>query len=527
MRRATFGPTREEIGMKVQVHGFLAGILLTTAAAFVAAQPPAPSPGRAGAATPGPGGVPVPVIPTAAATDPTDELEARQADLAKLRAQQAALKPADDDQKKQIELLQKQVETLEKMIKLLAEQLKKAPPDAEKVATLEARSVQAARRDQELAAAVDDLREHADAEERYGPWLPAPLKELFLPSQTNESPISIYGQFLENYSQFNAQAGRFSTPDFAPYFLLQLNEKFLLEANLDFTNASTVSIGTAQMDWFLSDHLTFIVGRFLTPIGFFNERLNHEWINKLPDPALMYQQVSPLSSTDGVQLRGSTYLCCTPLKVEYSAYAGNGFQLATSAVGAGLNTVADLGALAATDVVGAKAIGGRIGLWAPEQGINVGVSTYLQGGYSPGDIGHLELWGFDLNYHKGNWDARFEYAEVFQQATAFIGNDIRRMGLYAQLAYRPYDAPWHLLRNTEVVGRYSLTRFGGIDPTQLNVAAFADPRAVPVNGDQWTFGVNFYLSPGMNFKFAYEVNNLHGPTASNPNVFLAQFVWAF
>jgi hypothetical protein len=276
-----------------------------------------------------------------------------------------------------------------------------------------------------------------------------------------------------------------------------------------------------------NDHLTFIVGRYLTPIGFFNERLNHEWINKLADVPIMFQQVSPLSSTDGLQIRGSTYLFCTPVKLEYSLYGGNGFELATSAVGAGLKPVADLATLATSDDVAAKAIGGRVGLWVPEWGVNVGVSTYLQGGYSPGDIGHLDLWGFDANYHKGNWDLRFEYAQMFQQATAFIGNDIRRMGLYVQAAYRPWNCPYRCLRNFEVVGCFSMARFGGIDPTQINPTTFSDPRLVPVNRDQWIFGINYYLSPGMAFKFDYEYNHELGDVKLSDSVFLAQFVWAF
>ena len=43
--------------------------------------------------------------------------------------------------------------------------------------------------------------EHQDAWERYGPQLPAPLKELFLPSGTNETPLSIYGALAFGYSK--------------------------------------------------------------------------------------------------------------------------------------------------------------------------------------------------------------------------------------------------------------------------------------------------------------------------------------
>ena len=38
-----------------------------------------------------------------------------------------------------------------------------------------------------------------------------------------------------------------------------------------------------QMDCIVSDAVTVVIGRYLTPFGFFNERLNHEWINKMTD----------------------------------------------------------------------------------------------------------------------------------------------------------------------------------------------------------------------------------------------------
>jgi hypothetical protein len=129
-------------------------------------------------------------------------VEFLQKDLASLRAQLAEAQKAeqqDETLKKQVELLQKQIEAQQKMTELLLEHVRKQPiagSPVEKlqtqVATLEARSLQAAQRNLDLAQSVDNLSEHLDAVERNGPLLPATLKELFFPSQTNESPISIY-----------------------------------------------------------------------------------------------------------------------------------------------------------------------------------------------------------------------------------------------------------------------------------------------------------------------------------------------
>src|SRR5579884_4148682 len=157
------------------------------AAALLNAPPPVP---EVAAPTP-PAALPAPAPPPAAEPPAGADLPTLQEQLAQatrevqqLKAEQAAQPKAADDKQterlqKQIEVLEKQVEVLQRMIRLLADRVEKATPGAAgtAVATLQTRSEQAARRDQELAYAVDDLREHADAEQRWGPQLPWTLKQ--------------------------------------------------------------------------------------------------------------------------------------------------------------------------------------------------------------------------------------------------------------------------------------------------------------------------------------------------------------
>jgi hypothetical protein len=473
---------------------------------------------------------PVPAPPPVAAGD----IAKQEKNLELMRAQLQAVQAggaAGDNLQKRVDLLEKQIELQQKMIKLLLEQIK-PPAGGEtveqlqtKIATLEARSKQAAQRDQEVAHAIDILNDHMDAEERNGPRLPMTLKEMFLPSRPNETPVSIYGQFLENYQQFNGKPGRFSTPDFAPYFLVQLKDQFLLEANIDISNAG-VSVSEAQVDWIVTDWLTVVVGRYITPIGYFNERLNHEWINRLPDVPLMFRQVSPLIDNDGIQLRGAAYLGCLPIKLEYSLYGGNGLQLA--AAPGGINDVANLELITGgPDEIDARALGGRLGFWVPQWGLTTGISGYFNGRYSPASADRFELVQYDFGLRKGNWDLRFEYAYTYQQAAATIGNNINRSGLYAQVAYRPNHLQNCILRNLEVVFRYSRVWFRGIDPKLLDPTTFDTLVDVPVNRDQYTFGLNYYFYPAMALRFAYEINHEFQGINYHDNVFLAQYVWSF
>jgi hypothetical protein len=465
-----------------------------------------------------------------------DDLDALQKNMEHLQKNLVAAKAAaadDEKLKMQVELLQKQIEVQQKMIQLLMDHVKKQPlagSPAEKmqtqVATLEARARQAALRDQELAQQVDNIVEHQDANERYGPQLPATLKELFLPSETNESPLSIYTNLSFGYSKLEGQPGGFMFGEFAPHFRLVLNNWIYAIGEIDVFANGVVDAADAEVDFVVNDWLTIVAGRFPAPIGFFNERLNSPWINKLPDAPLMFKQVSPPMSLLGLQARGATYLGNSPFKLEYSAYVSNGLELNNQAPG--LNDVANLENMQNTYnfVTNAKMYGGRVALWYPEMGLEVGLSGLLNGSYTPITGQAIRLWDLDLNYHKGNWDVRFEYAELSQDATDFIGNDIRRQGLYAQVAYRQYDAPNPYLQKIELVGRYSYATFHGIDPTALDLTRFTTSLDVPVTRHQYTVGLNYWIYPSMVCQLAYQVNSEPGFPLRD-NVFLAQFGWGF
>jgi hypothetical protein len=479
-------------------------------------------------------------------------------DAATLQKQQAAAQAAggqDQDVKKQLEILQKQIETQQKMIQLLLDQVKKTPAGAPlqklevQTATLDGRQRQAAQRDQELAGAVDNVVEHQDAVERYGPTLPAHLKELFLPGGNNETPLSIYGALAFGYSKIlgdTASAangiGRPTTPggfyfgEFTPDFILKLNDKFFLEAEIGIGADGSVSAGSfAQADWFVNDWLTIIAGRFVAPIGFYNERLNNPWIVKLPGDApggapLPWLQVLPPLALLGVQAQGSFYLGCSPIKMEYNAYISNGMNLTPGTAGAPtLTELADLEGMTNTFniITNEKAVGGRIGLWWPEVGLEAGISAMYNGDYVSGGFEEsLSLWAVDVNYHKGNWDVRAEYGATHQQTGTFNGAAIRREGFYGQVAYRPRDSSNRYLQNVELVYRYCYVNFPGIDAYELDLTAFGTPVDIPVRRQQNEVGINYYFYPRMVLKAAYQIND---ETAFHlhDNQFITELAWGW
>jgi hypothetical protein len=460
-------------------------------------------------------------------------------ELAELSQAQAQAKggegPEIDRLKAQIELQQKQIDVLLRMSKLLADQVRKQPAAGaaveklqEQAATQEARSQQAARRDQELAQAHDQLVERIDAATRTDPPLPATLRELFLPTRTNESPLTIYGSVAQAFDAFSQQNSTFrdQTLELRPYLLL--NERFLMSANVALQQG-TVQLWRAQAEWFINDSLTFVAGRFYSPIGFFSERLRLNWVIKTPDPPLMFNQVYPAQlSFDGLQLRGARYLFDWPVKLEYSGFVANGLSVTgaklSPSIYSNLNNFTDSG----NDVNGAKAWGGRVGMSIPQVGLIAGLSGLANQAYSQAGQ-TLNLWDVDASWHKGNWDVRFELAKTDQQTPA-PAPSIHRFGFYAQAAYRQYDNPHPILQKLEGVFRFDHVQFNGIDlrQTGLNFGGLGLNYArQPLDRNRYTIGANYWFYPSLVLKLAIEFNDELGVPSLRDNGFIGQIVWGF
>jgi hypothetical protein len=479
--------------------------------------------------------VPPPIyMPTAAEASempPQQQPVAANADAKK--------QPTVEELQKQLELQNQSIQAQNKQILLLAKQVGQQGPAVDdlkvQAATLEARSKQAAQRDQELANGVSNLTEQFDASQRYGPILPSPLKELFLPA-TNETPLSIYGALAVGYQKLQGQPSGFYFGEFSPDFFLKLNDWIFMEAEIAVSAGGSVSATFAQADFLINDWLTIIAGKFVAPVGWFNERTNNPWINKLPGDAgnsgpLLWAQVLPATSLLGLQARGAFYLGCSPIKMEYAAYISNGFNLAPATPGAPtINELADLGGLLNTEVTNTYAVGGRLGLWWPEVGIAGGISGLVNGPYVSGFNDSLTMWALDLNYHKGNWDIRTEYGVTYQQAQSFSTDNIRRQGFFTQFAYRAYDAANPILQKLEFVYRYSYVDFRGLDPAAMaaspDFSIFGTPLDVPLRRQQNEFGINYYLYPRMVIKFAYQINDEPG-NHQYDNQFISELAWGW
>lgn len=134
-----------------------------------------------------------------------------------------------------------------------------------------------------------------------------------------------YGGFVSTFEP-GKQA---LNPILTPILLVPAGERFLIEA--EFETESEIEredglwgprklekeIEYLQVDYLAHPNLTVVVGRFLTPLGVFNERLHPIWIKNLQTNPII--SAMSHSSSTGAMLRGAVPLGST-VNLNYSSY---------------------------------------------------------------------------------------------------------------------------------------------------------------------------------------------------------------
>lgn len=168
-------------------------------------------------------------------------------------------------------------------------------------------------------------------------------------------------------------AGSSTHVTLAPILHLQFGDRLFLETELEgeADDSGTIEGGVeyATANWLFTDNVALVVGKFLSPVGYFFQNLHPSWVNRMVSPPAGFGHGGAAPLTDvGVQLRGGKTFA-NGQHVNYALYNANGPRL-------GLEEMEDLdldveGTLHNPD--GKRVTGGRLG-WMPIPTLELGTS---------------------------------------------------------------------------------------------------------------------------------------------------------
>ncbi|WP_339864781.1 porin [Paremcibacter congregatus] len=327
---------------------------------------------------------------------------------------------------------------------------------------------------------------------------------------------------------------------FNPSFHFQFKDWIMFESELEIATSedgkTNVALEYSQLNFLLHDNATLVVGKFLSPIGQFQERLHPSWINRAVNmPAgFGHGGVQPTSDV-GVMLRGGIS-ATDDFTFTYSLAVGNGPRFGHDEDELELEGFG-------RDNDSNKSFGGRLAL-VHKSSLEFGFS-YLnaglndEGGLKPdGDIeppkkADYRLWGADIAYKKGPWDIRAEYLNAKSSPVAIEearhveeepaeeeghggAEPVSWTTWYAQVAYRLSD-----ITDNPTLGKFEpVVRYG-----EFKVKV--DDALTSSSEKRWNVGLNYWAAPTIVIKTGIERRNYFLVSRADETRFQLQMAYGF
>jgi hypothetical protein len=276
-----------------------------------------------------------------------------------------------------------------------------------------------------------------------------------------------------------------------------------------------------NISYLLTKNITFRAGKILLPFGIFVPNLHPAWINKFPTGPLGAGHDGILPRSDiGFEFRGGAYI--GNMKFNYSAYIVNGPRLNN-----GEDEPEEAGMLHygfVPDNNKGKSTGGRLGIFPfNDSSLELGASG-MYGKVGDKDSEHKDVaalnYAFDLSYVKSLpfmssvVDVKAQYSGVnvddanypdHENPGDLVTFDNTSTTWFAQVSLRPALVENKILRNLELVGRYSELKTPEGSEWETNSTAF-------------DFGINYWLDWRSLFKVSYRILDSGGeePDGGDP-----------
>lgn len=360
------------------------------------------------------------------------------------------------------------------------------------------------------------------------------------PSKT-QWMIRGYGHTGFSYSDSgDEKESTFLGPSLSPVILFKHSDRLMFEAEFEFEledDELETGLEYADIMYVLNDYLTVRAGKILLPFGTFTERFHPAWINRLPTRPLGFGHdgITPGSGI-GVELRGAFAL--EGPQLNYSVYLTNGPRLND-----GIDEPEEAGMLHFSNFEDNnlnKAVGGRLGILPfSNSSVEIGLSGYSTGGLGDEETRYENvgafLYALDLSLVKqitslkGIADIKAQYNNSEVDTAEYI--EVHEAGeegeytfdnnsdsFYGQLSFRPTMAENNIVKNLEVVGRYSF----------FNAPEGAEWEE---QSEQFAFGLNYWLTWRSVIKLSFQTTEREGghdnPGISNTDELFLQWAIGF
>lgn len=332
--------------------------------------------------------------------------------------------------------------------------------------------------------------------------------------RTRDSVFHLAGYADASYADRSGGESGFDVAQFVPIIHYQYQDRILLEAELVTSigadGETEIELEYSTVDVVLNDSMVLIAGKFLSPIGYFQQNLHPSWINRLASPPPGFSHDGAALATEiGLQLRGGLTFASDRLWT-YAVYVGNGPEL--EAEDGELMAVATEGFT--RDVDDSKAWGGRVSV-IPIASLEVGVSGARgkatitesdEAEFSGDPKRDYTALGADVSWKWGrSLDTRGEYIrqKVGAAAASIAPDSATWDAWYVQAAYRWPDTSW------EFAARYG---------------EFRSPDEA-MEQDQVMLGVSYLWSSNAVARFGYEFNDGLAGEDSKRNRWLLQIAY--
>jgi len=310
-------------------------------------------------------------------------------------------------------------------------------------------------------------------------------------------------------ADFNTASDTFSRAQFSPIFHYSYKDLVMMEAEVEMAigpeDAPEIDLEYADIDLFLTDHITVTAGKFLTPLGYFIPKQHPSWVNKMPDmPAgFGHDQAAPVSET-GVMARGGFR---SPVGenayINYAAYVGNGPHIEME--GDEIDAIAAEGFT--NDPDNSKIYGGRIGI-LPIPNVEIGFSAAtgdaaIENEHTRG----YHIYDVDLSARWNNFSLRAEWVTqgLDALATSVVPSQWNLEGMYVQGSYR-----------------FLPSKFEGVVRYSKNNSPHPE-----LDYDQIAFGVDYNFNSHTIAKMAYEINDGMAGEEFDEDRLLLQLAYGF